>query len=54
MQYPTVAVNGISVRVDDEGRYNLNDLHAAAVANGEATEQQRPSQFYVAPRLSDL
>ncbi|EQB7355840.1 KilA-N domain-containing protein [Enterobacter kobei] len=45
MQYPTVAVNGISVRVDDEGRYNLNDLHAAAVANGEATEQQRPSQF---------
>lgn len=37
MQYPTVAVNGISVRVDDEGRYSLNDLHAAAVANGEAT-----------------
>lgn len=45
MQYPTVSVNGVSVRVDDEGRYNLNDLHAAAVANGEATEQQRPSQF---------
>ncbi|EPL0042641.1 KilA-N domain-containing protein [Klebsiella pneumoniae] len=45
MKYPTVSVNGVSVRVDDEGRYNLNDLHAAAVANGEATEQQRPSQF---------
>ena len=45
MQYPTVSVNGVSVRVDNEGRYNLNDLHAAAVANGEATEQQRPSQF---------
>ncbi|MDM3205512.1 KilA-N domain-containing protein [Citrobacter sp. Cf097] len=45
MQYPTVAVNGISVRVDDEGRYSLNDLHAAAVANGEATESQRPSVF---------
>ncbi|MFB4523968.1 KilA-N domain-containing protein [Enterobacter hormaechei subsp. hormaechei] len=45
MHYPTVSVNGVSVRVDDEGRYNLNDLHAAAVANGEATESQRPSVF---------
>ncbi|EBF7359628.1 KilA-N domain-containing protein [Salmonella enterica] len=45
MKYPTVVVNGVSVRVDNEGRYNLNDLHAVAVANGEATEQQRPSQF---------
>lgn len=45
MQYPTVAVNGISVRVDDEGCYSLNDLHAAAVANEEATESQRPSVF---------
>ncbi|ENO7812723.1 KilA-N domain-containing protein [Salmonella enterica] len=45
MKYPTVIVNGVSVRVDEEGRYSLNDLHAAAVANGEATEQQRPSQF---------
>ena len=38
MTYPAVAVNGVSVRVDDDGRYNLNDLHAAAVSNGEATE----------------
>lgn len=45
MKYPTVAVNGLSVRVDEEGRYSLNDLHAAAVANGEATESQRPSNF---------
>lgn len=45
MNYPTVSVNGVSVRVDDEGRYSLNDLHAAAVANGEATESQRPSVF---------
>ncbi|HEP1896339.1 TPA: KilA-N domain-containing protein [Kluyvera cryocrescens] len=45
MQYPTLAVNGVSVRVDSEGRYSLNDLHAAAVANGEATESQRPSVF---------
>ncbi|MCL6366690.1 KilA-N domain-containing protein [Pectobacterium carotovorum subsp. carotovorum] len=45
MTYPTVAVNGVSVRVDEAGRYSLNDLHAAAVANGEATESQRPSVF---------
>lgn len=45
MQYLTLAVNGVSVRVDGEGRYSLNDLHAAAVANGEATESQRPSVF---------
>lgn len=45
MQYPTVSVNGVCVRIDEEGRYNLNDLHAAAVANGEATESQRPSVF---------
>lgn len=45
MQYPTVSVNGVSVRVDNEGRYNLNDLHAAAVAEGKATESQRPGEF---------
>ncbi|AUO64111.1 hypothetical protein WM46_04700 [Citrobacter freundii complex sp. CFNIH2] len=45
MHYPTVSVNGVSVRVDNEGRYNLNDLHAAAVAEGNATESQRPSVF---------
>lgn len=45
MTYPTVIVNGVSVRVDSEGRYNLNDLHAAAVSKGEASESQRPSNF---------
>ncbi|MBS0854961.1 MULTISPECIES: KilA-N domain-containing protein [unclassified Tatumella] len=45
MQYPTVKVNGISVRVDEDGRYCLNDLHAAAVKNGEATESQKPGKF---------
>ncbi|WP_145483542.1 KilA-N domain-containing protein [Yersinia rohdei] len=45
MTYPTVVVNGVSVRVDEYGRYNLNDLHAAAVLKGEATNNQRPSQF---------
>ncbi|MCU6407455.1 KilA-N domain-containing protein [Enterobacter quasiroggenkampii] len=45
MKYPTVSVNGVSVRVDNDGRYNLNDLHAAAVANGQASESQRPGAF---------
>ncbi|WP_251827226.1 KilA-N domain-containing protein [Pectobacterium punjabense] len=45
MTYPTVAVNGVSVRVDEAGRYSLNDLHAAAVVKGEATESQKPSKF---------
>lgn len=45
MTYPTVIVNGVSVRVDKEGRYNLNDLHAAAVVKGDANESQRPSKF---------
>lgn len=45
MTNQTVNVYGVSVRVDSAGRYNLNDLHAAAVANGEATESQRPNKF---------
>jgi len=45
MTYPTVIVNGVSVRVDKGGRYDLNDLHAAAVLKGKATEAQRPSKF---------
>ncbi|MEG2039488.1 MAG: KilA-N domain-containing protein [Hafnia sp.] len=45
MTHPTVSVNGVSVRVDESGRYNLNDLHAAAVANGQASESQRPGEF---------
>ncbi|MDE9545746.1 KilA-N domain-containing protein, partial [Xenorhabdus bovienii] len=41
----TVTVNGVSVRMDNKGRYSLNDLHAAAVLKGEATESQRPNKF---------
>lgn len=52
MTYPTVIVNGVSVRVDSEGRYNLNDLHAAAVLKGEATDNQRPSQFMRSKQVS--
>ncbi len=43
MTYPTVAVNGVSVRVDDDGRYNLNECSSGL--QWEATESQRPSNF---------
>lgn len=45
MNYPTVLINGIKVRVDNEGRYNLNDLHRSAVEGKKATESQRPGNF---------
>lgn len=45
MQLPTVILNGVNVRVDNAGRYNLNDLHKSAVEGGKATESQRPGEF---------
>ena len=42
MKYPTVSVNGVSVRVDGAGRYNLNDLHAAAVAEVKPPNHSDP------------
>lgn len=38
MDSPTVKVNGVSVSVDEEGCYNLHDLHAAAVTDGKTFE----------------
>nr|WP_230684178.1 KilA-N domain-containing protein [Enterobacter ludwigii] len=45
MKYPTVLINGVKVRVDSEGRYNLNDLHESATEGGKASESQRPGAF---------
>lgn len=45
MKYPTVILNGVNVRIDGAGRYNLNDLHKSAVEGGKATESQRPANF---------
>src|SRR5690625_1273167 len=44
-QQTMVVVAGIKVRQDSEGRYNLNDLHKAAIAEGKATRSQRPPEF---------
>ncbi|MDR5612781.1 MAG: KilA-N domain-containing protein [Arsenophonus sp.] len=40
-----VVIENTIVRQDAFGRYCLNDLHRAAVAQGKATESQRPSVF---------
>ncbi|WP_334469773.1 KilA-N domain-containing protein [Arsenophonus sp. PmNCSU2021_1] len=40
-----VVIENTIVRQDAFGRYCLNDLHRAAVAQGKATESQRPSNF---------
>ncbi|PAV01663.1 DNA-binding protein [Arsenophonus sp. ENCA] len=40
-----VVIENTVVRQDAFGRYCLNDLHRAAVAQGKASESQRPSVF---------
>ncbi|WP_245677387.1 KilA-N domain-containing protein [Candidatus Arsenophonus triatominarum] len=40
-----VVIENTVVRQDAFGRYCLNDLHRVAVAQGKATESQRPSVF---------
>lgn len=40
-----VQICNTGVRLDAEGRYSLNDLHRSAIANGKATESQKPSEF---------
>ena len=40
-----ITVFGTNIRKDAEGRFSLNDLHKAAMANGHATQSQRPGRF---------
>ena len=40
-----VTIASTAIRKDAHGRYNLNDLHKAAIAAGVATESQRPGNF---------
>lgn len=40
-----VTIDDVVVRVDAHGRYCLNDLHKAAIANGKATDSHKPSEF---------
>ena len=40
-----LVIESVSIRQDAHGRYSLNDLHKAAMANGKATENHAPAQF---------
>lgn len=40
-----LVIESVQIRQDAHGRYSLNDLHKAAMANGKATESQAPSKF---------
>lgn len=40
-----VTIENITVRMDAHGRYCLNDLHKAAIANGKANDNHAPAQF---------
>ena len=45
MKGKTIALFETTIRQDENGRYCLNDLHKAAMANSQATESQRPANF---------
>ena len=40
-----LVIESVQIRQDAHGRYSLNDMHKAAMANGKATESQKPSEF---------
>ena len=40
-----ITIASTAIRKDAHGRYNLNDLHRAAIENGYATENERPGEF---------
>lgn len=52
MKYMTITNNAI--RMDSEGRYCLNDLHRAAVANGANARTKEPGKFLATNRTKQL
>lgn len=49
-----LSVVGVKVRQDSEGRYSLNDLHKAAVEQGENKRTKEPSAFMRSPQTVSL
>lgn len=45
----SITISGTTIHRDANGRYCLNDLHKAAMANGKATESHRPGNFLKSP-----
>src|SRR5574343_444670 len=52
MQHLVIA--NISISQDSQGRFCLNDLHKAAVANGANERTKEPSKFFQSPQTGDL
>lgn len=50
----SLSVVGVKVRQDSEGRYSLNDLHKAAVEQGENKRTKEPSKFLSSPQTAEL
>lgn len=49
-----MAISGVQIREDRSGRYCLNDLHRAAVADGENKRTKEPSKFLAAGHAAEL
>lgn len=49
-----VAIDSINIRTDEQGRYCLNDLHKAAIANGANERTKEPSKFLASTSIIEL
>ena len=54
MKTTNITVFEKTIRIDAEGRFCLNDIHKAAMANGKATESQKPSEFLRHDKVKDF
>jgi|GEM_PF-1964665 len=50
----TLTIAGTRIRQDAQGRYCLNDLHKAAVAQGANKRTKEPGEFFKARRTQEL
>ena len=51
---PRIAILGTDIRQDADGRYCLNDLHNAAVANGMNGRTKEPNKFFASAQTAEL
>ena len=52
--HQSVRIGDVVIEVDQAGRYCLNDLHKAAVANGSNERTKEPGKFLASPPTVDL
>lgn len=53
-KYHTLTLGEITIGQDDAGRYCLNDLHKAAVANGANERTKEPGKFFGSSQTAEL